>query len=44
MERDNSNINKLEQRLNKTEFGLEETRAMVKDILKIVSKSPPMPV
>ena len=44
MERDNSNINKLEQRLKKTEVGLEETRAMVKDILKIVSKSPPMPV
>lgn len=44
MERDNSNINKLEQRLKKTEDGLEETRAMVKDILKIVSKSPPRPV
>jgi hypothetical protein len=32
-DRDNSQITKFEQRLKKTEEGLEETRAMVKDIL-----------
>jgi len=38
-DRDNSQITKFEQRLKKTEEGLEETRTMVKDILKIVSRS-----
>jgi hypothetical protein len=38
-DRDNPQITKFEQRLKKTEEGLEETKAMVKDILKIVSRS-----
>ena len=38
-DRDNSQMTKFELRLKKTEEGLEETRTMVKDILKIVSRS-----
>jgi hypothetical protein len=38
-DRDNPQITKFEQRLKKTEEGLEETKTMVKDILKIVSRS-----
>jgi hypothetical protein len=38
-DRDNPQITKFEQRLKKTKEGLEETKAMVKDILKIVSRS-----
>jgi hypothetical protein len=38
-DRDNSLITKFEQSLKKTKEGLEETRPMVKDISKIVSRS-----